>query len=96
MVHIVFYRLYSFLTVVHFHAPWAPQCTQMNDVMTELATDNSHVKFYKVDVHFHFTVKVYCTRTVCCNNYYIAEQESHSCECQKTQLSKFLFDLTGS
>ena len=48
----------SVLTVVHFHAPWAPQCTQMNDVMIELAKDNSHVKFYKVghSRHFHFTV----------------------------------------
>lgn len=39
----------SFLTVVHFHAPWAPQCAQMNDVLTELATENSHVKFYKLE-----------------------------------------------
>lgn len=38
----------SVLTVIHFHAPWSPQCTQMNDVMSELAKDNSHVKFYKV------------------------------------------------
>ncbi|XP_068746688.1 glutaredoxin-3-like isoform X3 [Montipora capricornis] len=39
----------SVLTVIHFHAPWAPQCTQMNDVMLELAKDNSHVKFYKLE-----------------------------------------------
>jgi len=39
----------SVLTVVHFHAPWAPQCAQMNDVMEELAKDNSHVKFYKLE-----------------------------------------------
>ena len=38
----------SVLTVIHFYAPWSPQCTQMNDVMSELAKDNSHVKFYKV------------------------------------------------
>ena len=41
---------YSFLTVIHFHASWAAQCAQMNDVMTELAKDNTHVKFYKVSV----------------------------------------------
>uniref|UniRef100_W5KGV5 Glutaredoxin 3 n=1 Tax=Astyanax mexicanus TaxID=7994 RepID=W5KGV5_ASTMX len=28
------------LTVVHFHAPWAPQCSQMNDVMKELAKEH--------------------------------------------------------
>lgn len=39
----------SVLTVIHFHAPWSPQCTQMNDVMSELAKDNSHVKFYKLE-----------------------------------------------
>ncbi|XP_073239713.1 glutaredoxin 3-like [Porites lutea] len=39
----------SFLTVIHFHASWAAQCAQMNDVMTELAKDNTHVKFYKLE-----------------------------------------------
>ena len=39
---------FSALTVVHFHAPWALQCKQMNEVMTELAKENSHVKFVKV------------------------------------------------
>ncbi|XP_015775271.1 PREDICTED: glutaredoxin-3-like [Acropora digitifera] len=39
----------SVLTVIHFYAPWSPQCTQMNDVMSELAKDNSHVKFYKLE-----------------------------------------------
>ncbi|PFX21574.1 glutaredoxin-3-like [Stylophora pistillata] len=39
----------SALTVVHFHAPWAPQCKQMNEVMTELAKENSHVKFVKLE-----------------------------------------------
>ena len=36
--------------MIHFHASWAAQCAQMNDVMTELAKDNTHVKFYKVNV----------------------------------------------
>lgn len=39
---------FSALTVVHFHAPWALQCKQMSEVMTELAKENSHVKFVKV------------------------------------------------
>ncbi|KAJ7376741.1 Glutaredoxin 3 [Desmophyllum pertusum] len=39
----------SVLTVVHFHAPWAIQCSQMNEVMEELAKENSHVKFYKLE-----------------------------------------------
>ena len=45
-----FFFFHSFLTVIHFHASWAAQCAQMNDVMTELAKDNTHVKFYKVNV----------------------------------------------
>ena len=40
--------LRSVLTVIHFHASWAPQCAQMNDVMEELAKENTHCKFYKV------------------------------------------------
>ncbi|MBN3299013.1 GLRX3 protein, partial [Amia calva] len=36
------------LVVVHFLAPWAPQCTQMNDVMAELAKEHSQVTFVKV------------------------------------------------
>lgn len=40
---------FSALTVVHFHAPWALQCKQMNEVMTELAKENSHVKFVKLE-----------------------------------------------
>lgn len=35
--------------MVHFHAPWALQCKQMNEVMTELAKENSHVKFVKLE-----------------------------------------------
>ena len=36
--------------MAHFSATWAPQCSQMNDVMTELAKDTqfSTVKFVKV------------------------------------------------
>ena len=40
----------SLLVVVHFYAPWAPQCKQMNDVMGELAKEHVHVKFYKVSL----------------------------------------------
>uniref|UniRef100_A0A672LYV5 Glutaredoxin domain-containing protein n=1 Tax=Sinocyclocheilus grahami TaxID=75366 RepID=A0A672LYV5_SINGR len=36
------------LTVVHFHAPWAPQCSQMNEVMAELAKEHKHTMFVKV------------------------------------------------
>ncbi|XP_041125304.1 glutaredoxin 3-like [Polyodon spathula] len=37
------------LVVVHFLAPWAPQCTQMNDVMAELAKENAQVTFVKLE-----------------------------------------------
>ncbi|XP_052772838.1 glutaredoxin-3-like [Mya arenaria] len=39
------------LSVVHFAATWAPQCTQMDEVMVELAKDqqNSTVSFIKVE-----------------------------------------------
>ncbi|XP_064176837.1 glutaredoxin 3 [Anguilla rostrata] len=37
------------LSVVHFYAPWAPQCTQMNDVMAELAQDQPQVTFIKLE-----------------------------------------------
>ncbi|XP_041368687.1 glutaredoxin 3-like [Gigantopelta aegis] len=41
----------SYLVVVHFSAPWAPQCQQMHDVMTELLKDPelSNVKFLEID-----------------------------------------------
>ncbi|XP_069610005.1 glutaredoxin-3 isoform X2 [Ranitomeya imitator] len=35
------------LLVVHFWAPWAPQCSQMNDVMAELAKVQPGVTFVK-------------------------------------------------
>uniref|UniRef100_A0A9L0JL67 Glutaredoxin 3 n=1 Tax=Equus asinus TaxID=9793 RepID=A0A9L0JL67_EQUAS len=35
------------LVVVHFWAPWAPQCAQMNDVMAELAKEHPQVSFVK-------------------------------------------------
>uniref|UniRef100_A0A8B9K2W1 Glutaredoxin 3 n=1 Tax=Astyanax mexicanus TaxID=7994 RepID=A0A8B9K2W1_ASTMX len=38
------------LTVVHFHAPWAPQCSQMNDVMKELAKEHKQTMFVMVVV----------------------------------------------
>ncbi|KAL0964768.1 hypothetical protein UPYG_G00328640 [Umbra pygmaea] len=37
------------LAVVHFQAPWAPQCSQMNDVMEELAKENQHTIFIKLE-----------------------------------------------
>ncbi|EDO46379.1 predicted protein, partial [Nematostella vectensis] len=37
------------LAVVHFFAPWAPHCNQMNDVLEELAKENPHVNFIKVE-----------------------------------------------
>ncbi|KAM8924473.1 glutaredoxin-3 [Pelodytes ibericus] len=37
------------LLVVHFWAPWAPQCAQMNDVMVELAKDQPQVTFVKLE-----------------------------------------------
>ncbi|XP_053306408.1 glutaredoxin-3 [Spea bombifrons] len=37
------------LLVVHFWAPWAPQCSQMNDVMVELAKDQPQVTFVKLE-----------------------------------------------
>ncbi|XP_028326765.1 glutaredoxin 3 [Gouania willdenowi] len=37
------------LVVVHFHASWAPQCGQMNDVMAELAKEHVHTSFLKVE-----------------------------------------------
>ncbi|XP_014748194.1 PREDICTED: glutaredoxin-3 [Sturnus vulgaris] len=33
------------LVVVHFWAPWAPQCVQMNEVMAALAREHSQVTF---------------------------------------------------
>ena len=41
-------RAKSFL-VVHFWAPWAPQCAQMNDVMAELAKELPQVSFVKLE-----------------------------------------------
>ncbi|XP_043912267.1 glutaredoxin-3 isoform X2 [Protopterus annectens] len=37
------------LAVVHFWAPWAPQCNQMNEVMAELAKEYSQVTFLKLE-----------------------------------------------
>ncbi|XP_051838691.1 glutaredoxin-3 [Antechinus flavipes] len=37
------------LVVIHFWAPWAPQCAQMNDVMAELAKENPQVAFVKLE-----------------------------------------------
>uniref|UniRef100_A0A8C5P180 Thioredoxin domain-containing protein n=1 Tax=Jaculus jaculus TaxID=51337 RepID=A0A8C5P180_JACJA len=37
------------LLVVHFWAPWAPQCVQMNNVMAELAMEHPPVSFVKLE-----------------------------------------------
>ncbi|XP_053244857.1 glutaredoxin-3 [Podarcis raffonei] len=37
------------LVVVHFWAPWAPQCVQMNNVMAELAKEHLQVAFVKLE-----------------------------------------------
>ncbi|KAM4032258.1 glutaredoxin-3 [Anomaloglossus baeobatrachus] len=37
------------LLVVHFWAPWAPQCSQMNDVMAELVKVQPGVTFVKLE-----------------------------------------------
>ncbi|KAM9549464.1 glutaredoxin-3 [Guaruba guarouba] len=37
------------LVVVHFWAPWAPQCAQMNDVMAALAKEHMQVAFVKLE-----------------------------------------------
>ncbi|XP_054975469.1 glutaredoxin-3 [Sorex araneus] len=37
------------LLVVHFWAPWAPQCAQMNAVMAELAKEHAQVSFVKLE-----------------------------------------------
>ncbi|CAI5774833.1 glutaredoxin-3 [Podarcis muralis] len=37
------------LVVVHFWAPWAPQCVQMNSVMAELAKEHLQVAFVKLE-----------------------------------------------
>lgn len=37
------------LTVVHFHAAWAPQCELMNGVMAELAKEHAHTTFVKLE-----------------------------------------------
>ncbi|XP_044515122.1 glutaredoxin-3 [Gracilinanus agilis] len=37
------------LVVIHFWAPWAPQCLQMNDVMVELAKEHPQVAFVKLE-----------------------------------------------
>nr|KAF6456211.1 glutaredoxin 3 [Rousettus aegyptiacus] len=37
------------LVVVHFWAPWAPQCNQMNGVMAELAREHPQVSFVKLE-----------------------------------------------
>ncbi|KAM4581594.1 glutaredoxin 3 [Odontesthes bonariensis] len=37
------------LVVVHFQAAWAPQCGQMNEVMSELAKEQPHTMFVKLE-----------------------------------------------
>ena len=51
-VHEDVFAFCSHLVVVHFSASWAPQCQQMNDVLTELSKDPqlSAVRFLEVSV----------------------------------------------
>ncbi|XP_015722964.1 glutaredoxin-3 [Coturnix japonica] len=47
-----FYLFFSFnrpLVVVHFWAPWAPQCAQMNEVMATLAKEHAQVTFVQLE-----------------------------------------------
>ncbi|XP_028917204.1 glutaredoxin-3 [Ornithorhynchus anatinus] len=37
------------LVVIHFWAPWAPQCAPMNDVMAELAKEHPQAAFAKLE-----------------------------------------------
>ncbi|XP_061771543.1 glutaredoxin 3 [Nerophis ophidion] len=37
------------LTVVHFQAAWAPQCSLMNEVMAELAKEHTHSTFVQLE-----------------------------------------------
>ncbi|XP_017664827.1 PREDICTED: glutaredoxin-3 [Lepidothrix coronata] len=37
------------LVVVHFWAPWAPQCAQMNEVMAALAKEHTQVTFVQLE-----------------------------------------------
>uniref|UniRef100_A0A671E960 Glutaredoxin 3 n=1 Tax=Rhinolophus ferrumequinum TaxID=59479 RepID=A0A671E960_RHIFE len=46
------------LLVVHFWAPWAPQCVQMNGVMAELAKEHPQVSFVKPRCHDAATTSV--------------------------------------
>ncbi|NXC25185.1 GLRX3 protein, partial [Campylorhamphus procurvoides] len=39
----------SSLVVVHFWAPWAPQCVQMNEVMAALAKEHTQVTFVQLE-----------------------------------------------
>ncbi|XP_004438920.2 PREDICTED: glutaredoxin-3 [Ceratotherium simum simum] len=45
----IIFLIYRSLLVVHFWAPWAPQCAQMNDVMAELAKEHPQVSFVKLE-----------------------------------------------
>uniref|UniRef100_H0ZN12 Glutaredoxin-3 n=1 Tax=Taeniopygia guttata TaxID=59729 RepID=H0ZN12_TAEGU len=42
-------RSWRSLVVVHFWAPWAPQCAQMNEVMAALAREHSQVSFVQLE-----------------------------------------------
>uniref|UniRef100_A0A3B3TEQ2 Glutaredoxin 3 n=1 Tax=Paramormyrops kingsleyae TaxID=1676925 RepID=A0A3B3TEQ2_9TELE len=42
-------RAGSLLSVVHFSAPWAPQCEQMSGVLEELAKEHPQVTFVKLE-----------------------------------------------
>merc|ERR1712168_1752649 len=37
------------LTVIHFSAEWADQCSQMNDVLVEISKQHQNVKYLVID-----------------------------------------------
>lgn len=45
---LLFFSFNRALVVVHFWAPWAPQCAQMNEVMATLAKEHVQVTFVQV------------------------------------------------
>uniref|UniRef100_A0A8C0HN72 Glutaredoxin 3 n=1 Tax=Buteo japonicus TaxID=224669 RepID=A0A8C0HN72_9AVES len=46
---LLFFVFNRSLVVVHFWAPWAPQCAQMNEVMAALAKEHTQVTFVKLE-----------------------------------------------
>lgn len=47
--YICFYTRSKELSVIHFYAPWAEQCTVMNGVMEEISKKNNLAKYAKME-----------------------------------------------